>query len=197
MPQENEIRSLVRPIEVRADGDEQGSVAAGYAAIFNSRTEIGDWFTEVIAPGAFAESLKTADVRALFDHDSAKVLGRSSAGTLRVSEDDIGLAVEIDLPDTSTGRDVRELLKRGDISGMSFGFRVQKQEWDDTVEPPLRTITQMELIEVSVVTFPAYGDTSIALRSLEHAKAAAKPQHPAHRRVSARRAAMEQKIRGF
>src|SRR5690606_19161246 len=137
MPQENEIRSLVRPIEVRADGDEQGSVAAGYAATFNSRTEIGDWFTEVIAPGAFAESLKTADVRALFDHDSAKVLGRSSAGTLRVSEDDIGLAVEIDLPDTSTGRDVRELLKRGDITGMSFGFRVQKQEWDDTIDPPL------------------------------------------------------------
>lgn len=166
---EPEIRSLVQPLEKRANGQ----TLAGYAAVFGGGADIGGSFREVIAPGAFTQTLKTADVRAYFDHDRGRVLGRMSAGTLRLTEDARGLAVEIDLPDTTDGRDVRTLIERGDITGMSFGFIVRHDEWDETSNPPTRTIHAVELREVSVVSEPAYGDTSIALRSFEAAKRAA------------------------
>lgn len=162
-----ERRALTNPPEIRAS--DKGKTARGYAALFNSRTDIGG-FDEVIAPGAFAETLKTSDVRALVDHDSGRVIGRSGAGTLRLSEDEKGLFVEIDLPDTTDGRDLAALLERGDISGMSFGFRVTKDEWDEAAGKPSRTIRSVDLFEVSAVAFPAYPDTSIALRSLEEAR---------------------------
>ncbi len=160
-----EKRTLTRPLDVRAAGD-SGKKVGGYAAVFNSEADIGGYFREVIAPGAFKEAIKQ-DVRALIDHDSGRVIGRTSAGTLRLSEDAIGLAIEIDLPDTSDGRDLAISIERGDISGMSFGFVVTKQSWDETVDPPTRTIEALDLREVSVVAFPAYDDTSIALRCLE------------------------------
>lgn len=164
----HETRALTQAPELRAtDG---AKIAAGYAALFNSRTQIGDWFEEIIAPGAFKDAL-SSDVRALIDHDTGRVIGRSTAGTLRLSEDDRGLFVEIDLPDTSDGRDLAVQLERGDISGMSFGFRVTKEEWDETGKVPVRTIKAVDLFEVSAVAFPAYADTEIALRSLESAKA--------------------------
>lgn len=163
---EPETRSLSLPVEKRAEGQ----MIAGYAAVFNSSADIGGYFREIILPGAFADTLKTADVRAYFDHDRGRVLGRSKAGTLRLSEDAKGLAVEIDLPDTSDGRDVRALLERGDVDGMSFGFMVTHDEWDETSDPPTRTIHKIDLREVSVVSEPAYGDTSVALRSLEDAR---------------------------
>lgn len=159
-----EKRALASPPELRADGN--AKVARGYAALFGSETEVS-FFREVISPGAFTDTLKKADVRALVDHDTGRVIGRSSAKTLRLSEDEKGLFVEIDLPDTSDGRDLATLLERGDISGMSFGFRVTHDEWDETVEPVLRTIHQVELFEVSAVAFPAYPDTELALRSFE------------------------------
>jgi uncharacterized protein len=163
-----ERRALTSPPEVRAS--DAGKVAKGYAALFNSRTEIGDFFTETIAPGAFTDTIKNSDVRALIDHDSGRVIGRKSAGTLRLKEDDTGLAIEIDLPDTSDGRDLAVQLERGDISGMSFGFRVTHDEWDETGNVPARTIHKVELFEVSAVAFPAYDDTTIALRSLDEAR---------------------------
>jgi HK97 family phage prohead protease len=165
--------------------------------VFNSEADIGGFFREKIAPGAFSEAIKT-DVRALVDHDSGRVIGRSTAGTLRMSEDATGLAVEIDLPDTSDGRDLAILIERGDVSGMSFGFRVTKEEWDETSEPPLRTIKAVELAEVSVVAFPAYDDTSIAMRSLDEARKE-KRQHnftAAARRVR-RKAKMEHTFRSI
>lgn len=163
-----ERRAITSPPELRA-GD-SGKTAKGYAALFNSRADIGGMFTEIIAPGAFAETLKKSDVRALVDHDSGRVIGRSTAGTLRLKEDSKGLAVEIDLPDTGDGRDLAALLERGDISGMSFGFRVTHDEWDESGDVPVRTIHNVELFEVSAVAFPAYADTSIAMRSLEEAR---------------------------
>lgn len=189
-----ERRALTRKPELRE------KVAKGYAALFNSETDIGGYFREVIAPGAFTATLKDSDVRALIDHDSGRVIGRSSAGTLRLSEDDTGLAVEIDLPDTTDGRDLAVLMERGDISGMSFGFRVTKEEWDETVEPPQRTIMAAELFEVSAVAFPAYEDTTIALRSLEVAKEEARKRAEHNRqraeaRIAERKAASEQKFR--
>jgi HK97 family phage prohead protease len=163
-----ERRALTSPPEVRAS--DAGKTAKGYAALFNTRADIGGYFTESIAPGAFAETIKNSDIRALIDHDSGRVIGRSTAGTLRLKEDGTGLAVEVDLPDTTDGRDLAVQLERGDISGMSFGFRVTHDEWDESGDVPARTIHKVELFEVSAVAFPAYDDTSIALRSLDEAR---------------------------
>lgn len=168
MANEQEKRSLMVAPELRAKGD--GSTLAGYAAVFNSPADIGTNFREVIAPGAFSSTLKEADVRALVDHDSGRLIGRTANNTLRLQEDERGLAVEIDLPDTSDGRDIRELVRRGDMDGMSFGFIVRHDEWDETSEPPTRTIHKVDLHEVSAVTFPAYNDTSLAMRSREKAR---------------------------
>lgn len=199
MTLQREVRALSAPVEVRA-AEGGGRTIAGYAAVFNSETDIGGYFREVIAPGAFADSI-SADVRALFDHDSAHVLGRTKSGTLRLREDDKGLAVEIDLPDTQVARDLAASMERGDIDGMSFGFMVTKQEWDETQDPPLRTIRGVELFEVSVVTFPAYPETSVALRSLDDAKKerdkeqARRNAEAAQRRIAARKAEQEMKLR--
>jgi len=165
---EIEKRSVMAAPELRAEGEAR--TIAGYAAVFNSEADIGGMFREVILPGAFSDSLQSADVRALVDHDSGRVIGRSKAGTLRLTEDERGLAVEIDLPDTTDGRDLGELVSRGDIDGMSFGFRVTHDEWDETVVPNIRTIHAIELHEVSAVTWPAYADTSLAMRSREKTK---------------------------
>ncbi|RKD61547.1 hypothetical protein BJ928_107148 [Rhizobium sp. WW_1] len=163
-----ETRSVTLPVQYRA-ADNKNTVA-GYAATFGDTADIGGHFREVIAPGAFSQSLKTADVRAYYGHDRQRLLGRTSAGTLRLNEDAKGLAVEIDLPDTTDGRDVRELIARGDITGMSFGFIVTHDEWDMTGNIDTRTIHQVELLEVSVVSEPAYEGTSIALRSRDEAR---------------------------
>jgi hypothetical protein len=172
---------------------------AGYAAVFNSEADIGGYFREVIAPGAFTNTLKDADVRALVDHDSGRLIGRKSNGTLRLSEDKRGLKVEIDLPDTSDGRDVAALVKRGDMDGMSFGFMVTHDEWDETQDPPKRTIRAVSLREVSAVTFPAYDDTTLALRTLEGAKEEArKAREEAEKKADSyfkRKAETEQKFR--
>lgn len=201
-----EVRSFTAPIERRAaDGK---TTVAGYAAVFNDMTEIGNYFRETIAPGAFTETLKTADVRAYFDHNSGRVLGRRSAGTLRIHEDAKGLAVEIDLPDTSDGRDVQTLIERGDVTGMSFGFIVTKQTWDDTGDIPSRTIDEVILREVSIVSEPAYEGTSIALRDLDSvrkeretvektAEQRAADAAAAKRRIAEKRAKMEQQFRGI
>lgn len=191
-----ERRATSKRPEIRAAGD-VGKVARGYAALFNSETNIGGYFREVIAPGAFADAIKSSDVRALIDHDTGRVIGRTTAGTLRLSEDSTGLAVEIDLPDTSDGRDLAVQLERGDISGMSFGFRVTHDEWDETGDIPKRTIHAVELFEVSVVAFPAYDDTSIALRSLDAARNEKRRQNfnAAGRRLRMK-ATLELKARG-
>ncbi|MFE3839406.1 HK97 family phage prohead protease [Pseudogemmobacter sonorensis] len=169
MSSDAEIRSVVLPVERRADDDGKVTVA-GYAAVFGDVADIGGYFDEVIAFGAFTETLKSADVLAYFDHDRGRILGRVSSGTLRVTEDAKGLAVEIDLPDTSDGRDLKALIERGDVKGMSFGFRVTREQWDETGDKPKRTILAVELREVSIVSEPAYDGTTIALRSLDDAR---------------------------
>lgn len=188
-----ERRDLVRPIEIRAA--ESRSTLGGYAAVFNSETDIGGYWREVIAPGAFSGSL-SADVRALIDHDSGRVIGRTTAGSLRLSEDDNGLAVEIDLPDTTDARDLSTLIERGDISGMSFGFEVTKQQWDESGEMPLRTIMAVNLFEVSVVAFPAYPDTTIGLRSLDALRAERTKVHNSSGYLL-RKARLDHRLRGI
>lgn len=189
-----ETRTLTRPVEVRAAGD-SGRTIAGYAAVFGSTADIGDSFREIIAPGAFSGAV-SGDVRALIDHDSGRIIGRTTAGTLRLREDDMGLAVEIDLPDTTDGRDLAVLIERGDVSGMSFGFVVTKQMWDETGDVPTRTIQAVDLREVSVVAFPAYDDTSIALRSLDDARREHRKLHN-QSGYSLRKARTEMTLRGL
>jgi HK97 family phage prohead protease len=157
-----ERRAMMDPPVVRAGTT--GKIAVGYAALFDSDADIGGYWIERIAPGAFTATIG-GDVRALVDHDSGRVIGRTTAGTLRLAQDAKGLAVEIELPDTSDGRDMAVQLELGNLTGMSFGFVVTKQSWDETISPPVRTIQAVELHEVSIVAFPAYEATEVALRS--------------------------------
>jgi len=191
-------KRIAQQVELRAD--ESGTkTLVGYAAVFNSVTDIGGYFTEQIAPGAFAETIK-GDVRCLFNHRSENVLGRTKSGTLRLAEDSYGLRFEVDLPDTVLGKDVGTLVARGDISGCSFDFRAMRQSWDDTVDPPKRTLEKVEISEVSIVTFPAYADTTVGVRSLDEWRTGDKGRRnhlAAARRVAGKRAAMEQKFRGI
>lgn len=179
-----ERRATPAPPELRAAAD--GKVAAGYAALFNVRTDIDGAFVEQIMPGAFTATLRDNDVLALIDHDRGRVIGRKSVGTLRLKEDTKGLAVEIDLPDTTNGRDLAVELERGDIGGMSFGFRVTRDEWDWSAPIPVRTIHEVHLGEVSAVADPAYKDTTLALRSLEAART---ERRQSNRDAAARRVA--------
>lgn len=167
-----EKRSNIAAVEKRAADDKRTLI--GYAAVFERLAMIGGWFKEQIAPGAFADAI-AGDVRALVDHDTGRVIGRTKSGTLRMQEDGVGLRVEIDVPNTTDGNDLWELVERGDISGMSFGFRVTKETWDETGDVPVRTIQALELMEVSAVAFPAYDDTTIGKRSLDEWRSANQP----------------------
>jgi uncharacterized protein len=146
-------------------GSVAGRKISGYAATFDHTADLGR-FKERIKPGAFTRALNK-DILCLMDHDPGRVLGRTKSGTLRLSEDDVGLKYELDLPDTTTGRDLVEMATRNDLGGMSFGFTVPKngQEWvSDT-----RILTAVDLVEISVVSaHPAYEGTSVALRSKNH-----------------------------
>lgn len=189
-------------VEIRAA--EGKRTLSGYAAVFNSDTTIGDWWIERIDAHAFDEAVK-GDVRALVDHDTGRVIGRTKSGTLRLEVDSRGLKVEIDVPNTTDGNDLWELVERGDISGMSFGFRVTRQEWDETGDMPVRTILEVELYEVSAVAFPAYDDTEIGKRSLDAvrkergsgAEKRAADAAAAARRIAERKARQEQQFRGI
>lgn len=170
-PDGRETRALTEGLELRsAQTDGEGRTATGYAVLFNQDANIYDLWVERIAPGAFDKSLQERDVIAIHSHDSARIVGRKNAGTLTLRSDTKGLAFENPLPDTNDGRDLAVQIDRGDISGMSFGFRATKQEWDDTVDPPHRTVIEAELYEITYTALPAYHDTEVGLRSLEGAR---------------------------
>ncbi len=162
-----ERRILSSALEVRAEGESTQIV--GHAALFNRDSElIAGSFIERIAPGAFTESLsKPDDVRALINHDPNLILGRNLSKTLTLREDDQGLHVTIDPPKTSYAQDLIESTKRGDISQMSFGFQTITDSWTrgENGAPDVRTLIKVRLFDVSPVTFPAYPDTDVAVRS--------------------------------
>lgn len=161
-------RRLSHKTEIRAVDDPQtkSKKLEGYAARFNVISEDLGGFREQIAPGAFKKSIKADDIRALMNHDANYVLGRSSADTLKLKEDDDGLKVIITPPDTQWARDLVVSIERGDIDQMSFGFRVITDSWEKKDSENLRTLQEVNLIDVSPVTFPAYPQTSIHTRSL-------------------------------
>lgn len=159
----------VRDVEARADGD--GMRLAGYAAVFNDAS-VPLPFKESIAPGAFRKTLsETPDVRLLINHEGLPV-ARTKNGTLKLEEDDRGLRFEADLADTQEGRDIYELVKRGDVDQMSFAFRVIRQKWND--DRTRRVLSEVSLADgdISVVTYPAYPTTTVEAR--EHIKQAMK-----------------------
>ena len=164
-----ERRTATEGVELREEGDTL--TAVGYAAVFEQTSQNLGGFVERVAPGAFRKTLQEADVRALFNHEADHLLGRKSSGTLRMMEDDKGLRYEVDLPNTTLGRDVGELLRRGDITGSSFGFRTIGDEWIETDDGyPLRRLTEVALRDVGPVTFPAYTQSEASLRSLAESR---------------------------
>jgi HK97 family phage prohead protease len=147
-------------IEFRATGRR----LEGYAALYSVDTRIND-FTEVILPGAFTDTIKEGrDILALADHDQRAVLARTKSRTLRLSEDSRGLAFDLDLPNTSFGRDILELAERGDVGGASFGFAIPKggEHWTGD----RRELRAIELFEISIVSaWPAYAGTVVQARN--------------------------------
>lgn len=147
-------------IELRA----KGRRLEGYAALFDTATRIAD-FEEVIVRGAFSDSLRDKrDILALADHDPRSVLARTKSGTLRLAEDSRGLAFDLDVPDTSAGRDMLALAERGDLGGASFGFTVPKggERWQGN----RRELRSVNLAEISVVSsVPAYDGTTVQARA--------------------------------
>lgn len=167
-------------LEVRRAGtDTKVTTLRGYAAKFDVLSENLGGFREQIAPGAFSDVLNN-DVRALFNHDANAVLGRTTSGTLRIAQDDIGLYYEVDLPDTQAARDLLVSIERGDVNQSSFGFRVAPNgdTWDENDEGTvIRTIKKFgRLCDVSPVTIPAYPDATVGVRSMEGWKEAKNSQ---------------------
>lgn len=163
-----ETRIATGKLEYRAEGEMP--VIAGYAAVFNSLS-VDLWgFFEEIMPGAFTTTLETGpDVRATIDHAGGlTTIGRTRNGTLALMEDAVGLRVEIRPPATQAGRDVVELVRRGDVNQMSFMFRVKREEWrkleDGMVIRQLHEI-DLEDGDVSIVSYPAYPATSAEVRA--------------------------------
>lgn len=158
-----------RSFEIRefkiGDNEENISKFSGYAAVFNTLSEDLGYFREKIRLGAFSNAIKNDDVRALFNHDENFVLGRNRAGTLRMKEDEQGLWFEVDIPNTQWAKDLLESVKRGDISQCSFGFRVLSDDWYQEGGATIRELKDVKLYDVSVVTYPAYTQTSVQERS--------------------------------
>lgn len=174
-----ETKEKRKASEVRAITKDDGTPKriCGYAAVFDKPSEdMG--FIETIRKGAFIDALKISDARALFNHDTNILpLGRQSAGTLILSEDDTGLYFEITPPDTQCARDLMTSIDRGDIKEASYGFTVDVDEWDYSDKDVIRrTIIKVrKVFDVSPVVFAAFNDTSVALRRLEEKRKAADP----------------------
>lgn len=167
-----ERRQTPGTLELRA-GDGGVKRIGGYALKYRALSQNLGGFVEKVGPGAVTKSLADGgDVLARYQHDSNLLLGRTSAGTARLLSDDVGLDYEADLPDTSYARDLAALAARGDVRHSSFAFRVMPEgdEWSFTeMGFPLRTLTEIQLVDVAPVVSPAYLDTSSGLRSLaEH-----------------------------
>lgn len=176
-----EIRALPIKLELRVTGEGETAkhTVAGAIKYNTESEEMRDWwddtFVEEIASGAFDDSLKTRGVVGLWSHDTGQVLGNTKSGTLRLNSGDKELRFELDLPDTRSGNDAHESIKRGDVDGVSFGMRVTKDKWSsedrDGGKIYKRSILNAELYEISPVAFPAYPGNDVAVRSLDDFKA--------------------------
>lgn len=165
-------------VQVRQDGDGP-AVIEGYGAVYFDGTpetqfELWPGAVERIMRGAFDRAVQEDDIRGLFNHNPDNVLGRKSAGTMRVSTDDRGMRYSIDRPDTSVGRDTAESVSRGDVTGSSFSFSVPEggQKWRVETSPDgarleIRELRDVQVFDAGPVTFPAYTGTTTGVRSAE------------------------------
>ena len=160
-----QVRSLGK-LQTRDDSTDDEMKIAGYFVVFNTETEIWDGLFEEISNKAF-ENIDLSDIRALADHDTAKVLGRTKSKTLTLKVDEKGLFGEITInPDDTEAVNLYQRVKRGDIDQCSFGFSILNETMEQREDGSVKwTITEIELFEVSVVTFPAYSDTAVEARS--------------------------------
>lgn len=184
-----QVRTVMTAFETRQDED-GGRHLSGYFAVFNSIYEIAPGMTESVAPGAFSRTL-TGDVRALTNHDTTLVLGRTKAHTLELREDTRGLWGDILInPNDQDAVNTWERVQRGDVDQCSFGFEIVGQETDFREDGSIHwTITDVNLFEVSVCTFPAYEETNVAARSRERDELQA-------RRLEAWKAEAKNKLKG-
>ena len=157
----------LKDIECRA-GEDKSLSLSGYAVKFGEPSGLlyGE-FIEFIDRSAF-DGVDMSNVFMLYNHNSDYVLGNTRSETLTLSVTDIGLRFNVSLPNTQKAKEVHELVKRGDINGMSFGFSVSEDKWNMEAEPVKRTITKIgSLLEVSIVPFPAYEATEVDARTIE------------------------------
>lgn len=161
-----QLRTVGTKFETREDGENLS--IEGYFAVFNSIYEIVPGMSESIAPGAFSKTL-SGDIRALINHDTTLVLGRTKANTLQLREDNHGLWGHIDVnPNDTDAMNLYERVKRGDVDQCSFGFDILSEETDFRDDGSVHwTIKEVELYEVSPCTFPAYEETNISARAKE------------------------------
>ena len=161
-----QLRTVGTKFETREDGENLS--IEGYFAVFDSNYEIAPGMSESIAPGAFSKTL-SGDIRALINHDTTLVLGRTKANTLQLREDSHGLWGHIDInPNDSDAMNLYERVKRGDVDQCSFGFDILSEETDFRDDGSVHwTIKEVELYEVSPCTFPAYEETNISARAKE------------------------------
>jgi len=151
--------------ELRVDEQEEPKIF-GHAAVFNKLSENLGMFKEKIKPGAFSKTIQESDIRALFNHDPNYVIGRTKNNTLKLMEDNKGLLFEAIPPKTQWANDLIVSIKRGDITQNSFSFRTIKDKWETVDEENIRTLIEVELFDVSPVTFPAYPQTDVSVRSI-------------------------------
>lgn len=161
-----QVRSIPTKFETREDGENLS--IEGYFAVFNSNYEIAPGMSESIAPGAFSRTI-SGDIRALINHDTTLVLGRTKANTLELREDSHGLWGHIDVnPNDVDAMNLYERVKRGDVDQCSFGFEIRSQDTDISENGDIHwTLRDVDLYEVSCCTFPAYETTNISARSAE------------------------------
>lgn len=161
-----QVRSLPTEFKTRKDGEELS--IEGYFAVFNSIYEIAPGMSESIAPGAFDETL-SGDIRALINHDTTLVLGRTKANTLQLRVDSHGLWGHIDInPNDTDAMNLYSRVQRGDVNQCSFGFDILSEETDFREDGSVHwTIEKVELYEVSPCTFPAYEETNISARQAQ------------------------------
>lgn len=162
-----QLRTVATEFSTREDGDKPH--ISGYFAVFNSNYEIAPGMSESIRAGAFSRTLQGSDVRALTNHDTTLVLGRTKAGTLSLHEDERGLWGDITInPNDGDAVNLYERVKRGDVDQCSFGFEIVSEETDFREDGSVHwTITDVNLFEVSVCTFPAYEATSVSARTAQ------------------------------
>lgn len=164
---ERQVRSHPTEFNTREDGDKK--YIEGYFAVFNSVYEIAPGMSETIAPGAFSRTLQGGDIRALINHDTTLVLGRTKAHTLELREDERGLWGKVEInPNDSDAMNLYTRVSRGDVDGCSFGFNIVQEETEFLDNGDIRwTLQDVDLFEVSACTFPAYESTNISARQAQ------------------------------